>query len=256
MNKIDLPQNEIDSIFINTILPQIIGNILPQTNKEAFILGGQPGSGKSALVVEILKTNKNTVFINGDDLRSYHPKYYSYLRENDVEAADLTQAVCNFWVEELIKECIKRNLNIIVEGTMRTKNVPLSTAKILKEAGYSVNLVVVSTPYELSLLSLEYRYQELKKLGGFARYTKKSSHDEAYQNIESTLVELSNDGLFNKFYVYQRTTEGFQEYIFKPEQRKEMLQIFNNGRERQIEDREKTPIFINPETPSRDFQIK
>ena len=174
MNKLDLPQDEIDNIFTDMILPQVIGDVSSQVKKEAFILGGQPGSGKSALVREILKSNTNTVFINGDDLRSYHPKYYFYLKQDDKEAADLTQSVCNLWVEALIKECAARDLNMIIEGTMRKKEAPLSTAKILRVSHYYVYLVALSTPYELFLLSLEYRYNELKRLGSFARYTKKT----------------------------------------------------------------------------------
>lgn len=257
MSKSYLSQDEIANIFTERIIPQVIGTATAQIQKEAFILGGQPGSGKSTLVREILKSNTNAVFINGDDLRPYHPQYYSFLKENDQEAADLTQAVCNIWVEHLIKECVQRGLNIIVEGTMRTKEAPLTTAKILKEADYAVNLVVVSAPYELSLLSLEYRYNEIKKLGGFARYTKKSSHDEAYKNIGDTLTALSGNGLFGEFRVYLRTPHGFEENIFSPEQKEEMMQTFSKGRERPLEDQEKNPTrFVNGELGKRTFPIK
>jgi hypothetical protein len=140
---------------------------------------------------------------------------------------------------------------------MRTKEAPLATAKMLKDSDYSVNLVVVSTPYELSLLSLKYRYNELKRLGGIARYTKKSSHDEAYENIESTLKALSGNGLFQKFYVYQRIADGFKENAFGPEQKEKMLETFNAGRNRQLEDQEKKPVhFVNSEIKSHSFPVK
>lgn len=127
----------------------------------------------SAFARKILSSNKNIVFINGDDLRAFHPKYYLYLKENDVEAADMTQAVCNFWIESLIKECIARGINFIVEGTMRKKETPLKTAELLKNAGYFANLVAIATPYEVSLNSIKHRYKELKRLGLPTRYTKK-----------------------------------------------------------------------------------
>lgn len=243
MNNKDLTKEEIERIFTYKITPQIIGDIESQEIMKAYILGGQPGSGKSTLVREILKTNHNTVFINGDDLRPYHPKYFSFLKENDKEAADLTQSVCNFWVESLIKKCIEMKLSMIIEGTMRTKDAPAKTAKILKDAGYSTDLVVVSAPYELSLLSLEYRYNEVKKMGGFARFTKKSSHDEAYRNINDTLVALSGDSLFSKFRVYQRTSNGFKENIFNPDEADKMMEAFNTGRERKLEDQEKDSSY-------------
>lgn len=106
-------------------------------------------------------------------MRAFHPKYYLYLKENDVEAADMTQAVCNFWIESLIKECIARGINFIVEGTMRKKETPLKTAELLKNAGYFANLVAIATPYEVSLNSIKHRYKELKRLGLPTRYTKK-----------------------------------------------------------------------------------
>jgi len=229
MHKFDLPKSEAEKILKEMIIPQITKGVIQSSNKEAFILGGQPGSGKSTFAREILKTNKNMVFVNGDDLRAYHPKYYFYLKENDIEAADLTQAVCNFWIEELVKECLKKELNFIIEGTMRKTEAPLKTATETKENGYDLNLVAISTPYELSLLSLEYRYKEVKKLEGFARYTKKESHDEAYKNIENTIRELSDSELFKKFFIYQRSADGFKENIFNASEQHKMLEIFKGG---------------------------
>lgn len=239
MTNMDIEKETAEKIFKEMIIPQIIGNALPEEKKQAFILGGQPGSGKSSFAREVLKVNKNIVFINGDDLRAYHPKYYFYLKENDKEAADMTQAVCNYWIESLIQECIVRSLDFIVEGTMRKTDVPMRTATMLHEAGYFINLVVISTPYELSLKSLEYRYQELKKLGQPARFTKRDSHDEAYRNLEGTLVSLFESQLFKRFFVYTRDYSGFKESIFEVGEQGEALQIFKEGRSDLLDNRER-----------------
>ncbi|MCK9351381.1 MAG: zeta toxin family protein [Candidatus Paceibacterota bacterium] len=239
MNNFDIQKEEVERIFREMIVPQTIGDCAPQEIKRAYILGGQPGSGKSAFAREILKTNNNIVFINGDDLRAYHPGYYFYLKENDIEAADRTQAVCNFWIESLLRECIKQGLDLIIEGTMRKKEVPMKTAKMLDDAGYETNLVVISTPYELSLRSLEYRYNELRRLGQPARFTKKESHDEAYENIEGTLSDLVATELFKRFFIYKRYDGGFEENIFETEQKENVLPIFREGRLRTLEHNEK-----------------
>lgn len=254
MNKFDIPSEEVLRIFQEMILPQMTDGVVPQITKEAFILGGQSGSGKSAFAREILKTETNIVFINGDDLRAYHPKYYFYLQQNDVEAADLTQAVCNFWIEELIKGCVRLNLNLMVEGTMRKTSVPMATAQFLHDHGYFVNLVAISTPYELSMLSLELRYKEIKRLGGVARYTKKSSHDEAYNNAEAALLELSCSDLFGRYYIYSRTVDGFERDIFEPDKRDEMIQVFNKGRQRDVDEKERE--ISNMTAKESNFTIK
>ncbi|MDO8659315.1 MAG: zeta toxin family protein [Candidatus Parcubacteria bacterium] len=243
MSNLDISKEEALVIFHEMIVPQIIQGATPK-EKEAFILGGQPGSGKSALAREIIKKDRNIIFINGDDLRAYHPKYYFYLKENDEEAADKTQAVCNFWVELLMQECLKLELNFMIEGTLRRREVSLNTAKIMKDANYSVNLAVVSTPYELSLLSLQYRYEELKKLGQPARFTKKESHDEAFRNSEETLRALVDSGFFSKFFVYKRHLGGFAENVFTKEQKDMVLNSFLEGRMRKVENSEKdVPVF-------------
>jgi UDP-N-acetylglucosamine kinase len=239
MNNFDITKEEVLSIFDEMIVPQLLESITPEQVKQAFILGGQPGSGKSAFARELLQKNKNIVFINGDDLRAYHPKYHFYLKENDIEAADLTQAVCNFWIETLIQKCVEESLSLIVEGTMRKKEVPLKTSQMLHDAGYEVNLIAVSTPYELSLLSIERRYSELKRLGQPARYTKKESHDEAYQNIEGTLAELLDKSIFKKTFIYKREPGHFSGQVFGKDQKSEALQAFILGRNRELKSEER-----------------
>ena len=181
-------------------------------------------------------------------MRAYHPKYYFYLKQNDIEAADMTQAVCNNWIESLIQECIRLELSFIVEGTMRKKEVPMKTAEMLHHDGYTVNLVVISTPYEVSLMSLEYRYKELKKLGQPARFTKKESHDEAYQNIESTVEDLVRSPFFKKFFIYTRSKGMFSEATFEAEEKENVLQNFKKGRLPLVGDKKDTlfEVKTNP----------
>ena len=115
----DISRQEADNIFEEKIL-DFYKNIPSKDSPTGIILGGQPGSGKSAYARSILMNNSDFVFINEDDLREYHPNYYYYLRRDDKNAADLTQQVVNYWIEKLIIFCIDKKLNLITEGTMRS----------------------------------------------------------------------------------------------------------------------------------------
>lgn len=255
MTDFDIPEKEIEEIFREIIVPGVIGNIVPQDKKEAFLLGGQPGSGKSSLAPHILALHNNIVFVNGDDLRAYHPKYYSYLQQDDREAANLTQNVCNVWIEGLIKECKERGLNMMVEGTMRRKEVPIATAKDLQDAGYRVTLVVISVPYDVSLSTLEYRYEISKKPGAFVRFTKKESHDEAHQNIEDTMQALVDTELFDEFHVYKRHIDGFSLNIFNAHEKESAMRAFREGRMRIVDEKE-IEFLKSLRTSAREFELK
>ncbi len=236
-NNFDITKEKADFIFEEVVFPLLSSGIDKSENKKAYIIGGQPGSGKSAFAELLLSQDGNLVFINGDDLRTYHPTYDSYLRENDQEAADMTQAVCNYWIESAIQKCLENGLSFIVEGTMRTTNAPLLTAKKAKEYGYGVYGCVIATPYDLSLASINYRYSEGKRLKDFVRYTKKESHDEAFTNLPRTVENLINSELFANFLVYKRLDGSFESRVGLNE-KQEIINSLNEGRRRELTERE------------------
>ncbi|MBR5676338.1 MAG: zeta toxin family protein, partial [Neisseriaceae bacterium] len=47
----------------------------PCVNPQGFVLGGQPGAGKSNLLKQIEnRLNGNVLIINADEFRRYHPQ--------------------------------------------------------------------------------------------------------------------------------------------------------------------------------------
>ena len=55
----------------------------PSYKPQAYILGGQPGSGKTNLHRKILIMHSTNVFlINGDDFRKYHPNFSKIQQRN------------------------------------------------------------------------------------------------------------------------------------------------------------------------------
>lgn len=71
----NLTQKQIEEVWNDVITNQHT----PTNNPKGFVLGGQPGAGKSILIEKIKKElNGNVIVINGDDYRKYHPDYTKF----------------------------------------------------------------------------------------------------------------------------------------------------------------------------------
>ena len=64
-------------------------------------------------------------------------------------------------VEQLVDELSKQGYHLLIEGTLRTTEVPRKTARLLKSRGYQVSLALIATKPELSYLSTLIRYEEV-----------------------------------------------------------------------------------------------
>ena len=223
--------SELGLIFDTKIYPELIFEKSKGPKKEAAIIGGQPGSGKSSAVSLLFEENPNFVFINGDDFREFLPGYRELTKSNPDNAADLSQYAVNFWVERAIDKCVEEGLSLIIEGTMRVPGTSLKTALMLKENDYSVTFVLVSTPYELSVESIRARYTEAVKLFGAGRSVKIESHDEAFTGIKRTILVLFNAKVAERFVVINRLQNSIFEFNeFNPENETEILNQFNKNR--------------------------
>lgn len=226
-----LSVSELELIFDTRIYPELFFKKSKGIKKEAAIVGGQPGSGKSFVVSLLFEENPNFVFINGDDFREFLPEYKGLTKSNPDNAADLSQYAVNFWVERAIDKCREEEMDILIEGTMRVPGTSLKTALMLKGSGYSITFVLVSTPYELSLESMQARYTESVKLLGSGRSVKIESHNEAFLGIKKTILVLFNAKVAERFVVINRSQNSTLEFHeFNPENETGIVNQFNKDR--------------------------
>ena len=62
-------------------------------------------------------------------------------------------------VEAVVDALSVMGYNLIIEGTLRTSEVPLKTARLLRDRGYDVSLALMAVKPELSLVSCQLRYE-------------------------------------------------------------------------------------------------
>ena len=187
----------------------------PTENPKVTLLGGQPGAGKSGLE-NMVNIKKNYVSISGDDYREYHPRFKEINIEYGREASKYTQQWAAEITEKLIKELRKEKYNLIIEGTLRTAELPLKEANAFKKAGYNVELNVVVVKPEKSRLGTLERYEAMLKQGKVPRMTPKEHHDLVVNNIGNNLEIIYNSKAFDNIKLFDRENNLLYNYKESP----------------------------------------
>ena len=175
-------------------------------NPQAVLLGGQSGAGKTMLhkVFDNVLSH-NVVVINGDDYRSSHPRYYELDKAYGPEAVSRTAAWAGRMTEALIDAFSAARYNLVIEGTLRTAEVPMRTAKLLRERGYGVSLALMAVKPEMSLVSCQIRYELMRIAGTVPRATDPAHHNKIVEEIVENLRVLERSELFDEIRLYARS---------------------------------------------------
>jgi len=187
----------------------------PTENPKVVLLGGQPGAGKSGLE-NMVNIKKNYVSISGDDYREYHPRFKEINLEYGREASKYTQQWAAEITEKLIKELRKEKYNLIIEGTLRTAELPLKEANAFKKADYKVELNVVVVKPEKSRLGTLERYEAMLKQGKVPRMAPKEHHDLVVNNIGNNLEIIYNSKAFDNIKLFDRENNLLYNYKESP----------------------------------------
>ena len=193
-----------------------------------YVLGGQPGAGKSSLsAIVMANLNKNVISISGDDYRPYHPYFDVIQQLYKEDAAQYTAKFAGRMTELLIEKALNEKYNIVVEGTFRTSTVPLNTLKKMKNVGYSTGVLVQICDKKISWKSCQERYQKMLEANPLlARAVDKSHHDLVVKQLPFTIQEVYNSGISDNFEIFERyvTQKSFA-----------IKNIFNSSKQKTLE---------------------
>ncbi|MFC3931961.1 type II toxin-antitoxin system toxin PezT [Streptococcus dentapri] len=201
----EFSEAEFQKALQRTIRALTRGKTIPDQPK-AILLGGQSGAGKTTIHrMKQKEFQGNIIIIDGDSYRFQHPNYLALQEKYGKDSVDYTKGFAGKMVEHLVDELSTQGYHLLIEGTLRTTEVPRKTAQLLKSKGYQVSLAVIGTKPELSYLSTLIRYKELYAIDpNQARATPKEHHDGIVENLVDNLKELESDKLFDRIQIYQR----------------------------------------------------
>ena len=176
-----------------------------QVRPRAILLAGQPGAGKTELSSMLSSEMAGDVaFINGDDYRRYHPYRRQLYQKFGADSVGMLSPFSNAVTERLIKVLSGHRLNLIVEGTGRTVEVPKTTAEYLASEGYAVEMAVIAARPEISLISTLLRFYQMKERGTIPRATAISAHDNVVAVLPGNLDELVSLPCISRLSIWNR----------------------------------------------------
>lgn len=205
MDNIDeLVRSKFDQVWKTEILDK--SDLKKVDNPKGYVLGGQPGAGKSKILKSIgLKHNLNVVIVNADDYRKYHPNYQEFQEKYKEDSPKHTADFSAKMTEAIIKKALDEKYNIAIEGTFRTSGTPINTLKILKDAGYETTVAIQTCDKEISWKSCLERYNKaLKENPLLARYTDKNHHDLVVKNLAKNIKEVQISSLADNLKIFVR----------------------------------------------------
>ena len=186
----------------------IFGNCLPEKNQPiAIITGGQPGSGKSGIVVksrlDFANDNKEAIILDVDTYRGLYKNSALLAREFPQFYSELTDPTVGKIMGRLADETIFKGYNFIFEGTMgNTKMIDSIEAS---NVNYKIVARIIGVSRFESLLSIFERYIEMNKNMGFGRLTTIDAHDIRYNNFTQIASTLESRNI--EVEVYKRSTD-------------------------------------------------
>jgi hypothetical protein len=189
-----------ESIFRTDILHDYLPDNMGRAERPCLILlGGQPGAGKTAVLAASqneLARSGPTIRIVGDDLRSYHPEFLAFQRQDPETASRYTQMDAGLWTEKLLAAATERQVNVVLETTMRTP----------ENVAYAVEVRAVAVNPRLSWQGAHHRFEEMLHAGLAARIPPQQVHDAAVDGLRLSLEKLESEGLADQ--VQLRTRGG------------------------------------------------
>ena len=177
-------------------------------NPRAHLLGGQSGAGKTTLHNVLKRRLKdNVVILNGDEHRARHPRYRELAKRYGNDWVQHTAEWAGNMVEALVDSLSDMGYNLIVEGTLRTVEAPTKTATLLRSKGYAVSLALMAVKPEISLLSCQIRYEQMRIAGTIPRAVDPAHHARIVDEIVGNLAVLEASGLFDGIELFDRAEE-------------------------------------------------
>ncbi|MGC8475012.1 MAG: zeta toxin family protein [Acetobacteraceae bacterium] len=202
--------------ILERIIAERLAGLAPVETPRCFLLGGQPGAGKTGLrrAIEQALGAAKPLLIDPDELREYHPRYVALVEQDPAHAASRVHPDAARWADELREAALARRLNVIVDGTLRDPEWATGMAGQAVARGYAVEVHAVAVPFEISAQGVRERFETSAEAAAswtgepaarpLPRNVPEDYQRAAYAGLPLSLAALSTSGLVARIRIARR----------------------------------------------------
>ncbi|WP_433709508.1 zeta toxin family protein [Nocardia sp. CA-084685] len=195
---ISLSDDELNDIFRQKVYPRIFSgeNLSSVDNPEVLVLGGQPGSGKSFMVPDLLASFEGrggAVYIGtADTFMKYLPRYDEIVRHDDTATHLLIDDAWKL-MSKSVDHAIDNRYNVLLEQTLMNHRGAARMIDRFVERRYTATVKTLAVPPPESRLSTRTRYMEQRDTTGIGLLTPLEIHDAGVSGATETIRMLQSD---------------------------------------------------------------
>jgi len=122
----EVDDEKLDEI-VDLLYNKMVDGKTSQENPIAIIVAGQPGAGKSGLIDKTFAEIENSIVLDVDDFRYFHPDIKEILKKYPNDLATFTITFVNRIFKKILARLIENKYNLIMQKTLRDDEVIYDT---------------------------------------------------------------------------------------------------------------------------------
>lgn len=204
-NLYHLTDEQIKQITKN-VISVMAKDLVPSKNPLVIVVGGQSGSGKTALINYScqLSPKREFIQIDNDFFRGFHPDVDKIKRNHPDHYVTATDQLGLGITADVIKYFTENRYNIILHQTLKNNRVVDDAITKFIEAGYTVGVRAFAVPYFESKMSQIERCEGQIETLGFCRHVAKVDHDIALEGLPNTVGYIEDSGKYDFIQIFKR----------------------------------------------------
>lgn len=165
----------------------------PVKNPKIFLVIAQTGGGKSGLTSHIISNNPNTVIIDSDAFKCFHPKSEEISSKYPTLYGYLTGLDAYLYRDEAYAEALEKGYNVLIEIAPSSKERLFNiNFEELQKYGYTIEANVLAVSKINSLLSIHERFEGQIEAGMTSpKLTDFKRANDSYDAVELVLKDLA-----------------------------------------------------------------